>query len=464
MSIYQRFNQYLSPTADQEEALHQLDRFLRSPDQEVFILKGYAGTGKTSIIKAVADELDALGRSFVLMAPTGKAAKVIKSYTGRFASTIHLRIYNQKRTGGSFRFALAHNNGKGTLFIVDEASMIGKNAQGFGGNSLLEDLIEYVYTGVNCKLMLVGDIAQLPPVGESRSSALSPNYIHQVTGVKPFHVTLKHVVRQALDSGILFNATQIRGALKKGTLTPPTLQVSNFSDVHRITGAEVQEHLEAAYQHFGINETVVLTRSNKSANVFNQQIRSRVLFLEDEVAAGEQLMVVKNNYQYTKEYRSVGFIANGDSIEVLRVQGDQNLYNKRFLDVACTLKDHKADPELEVKILLESLLVDGPSLSQKAMDSFAEEISKDYPEITSQKQLFLKLKEHPYYHALQVKYGYAITGHKAQGGQWDCVFIDQSFFTEEMLTIDYLRWLYTCMTRAKKQLYLINFNDIFFEN
>lgn len=453
------FNKNFSPTSNQKVALTQLDSFLKS-NENVMILKGFAGTGKTTIVAALVSFLEATKREYFLLAPTGKAAKVMSIYSHRFATTIHKKIYRQQNIPGTYNFVLGTNVSRGGVFIVDEASMIGFGNE-FNTNGLLYDLFEYLYNGESCQLIFVGDTAQLPPIGENESPALNPSAIKREFVETCNLVELTEVVRQAKDSGILVNATKIRELIENHEVGYPKFEL-NFPDIKLINGGELQETIEQAYYNFGEENTVILTRSNKYANSYNQQIRNRIFDYDTEITGGEKLMVVKNNYFFTKEYEKLGFIANGDTLEIKKVLHEVELYGFKFMDVVARLKDYDADPEIEIKIILESLHSLGPALTKEQNNELIQNIALDYPEEPSRRKKWQLIKENPYFNAVQVKYAYAITGHKAQGGQWDCVFIDQSFFKEDMLNIDYLRWLYTCFTRAKKQLYLVNFKPEFF--
>jgi exodeoxyribonuclease-5 len=381
-------------------------------------------------------------------------------YSHRFATTIHKKIYRQQNIPGTYNFVLGTNVSRGGVFIVDEASMIGFGNE-FNTNGLLYDLFEYLYNGESCQLIFVGDTAQLPPIGEIESPALNPSAIKREFVETCNLVELTEVVRQAKDSGILVNATKIRELIENQEVGYPKFEL-NFPDIMLINGGELQETIEQAYYNFGEENTVILTRSNKYANSYNQQIRNRIFDYDTEITGGEKLMVVKNNYFFTKEYEKLGFIANGDTLEIKKVLHEVELYGFKFMDVVARLKDYDADPEIEIKIILESLHSLGPALTKEQNNELIQNIALDYPEEPSRRKKWQLIKENPYFNAVQVKYAYAITGHKAQGGQWDCVFIDQSFFKEDMLNIDYLRWLYTCFTRAKKQLYLVNFKPEFF--
>jgi|TARA_B110000285_G_C15133153_1_gene625013 exodeoxyribonuclease V len=457
VSLYSIFSSKFTPTADQKEALYLLEEFALSPTQNIFILKGFAGTGKTTIVDSLVQFLTKNEREYYLLAPTGKAAKVIQKYTRKFASTIHRKIYQAHNIGSYQNFKLFENKSQGGVFIVDEASMISSEEPGFMGNPLIEDFLEYVFMGQDCKIIFIGDVAQLPPVNELFSAALDPNFMGDLIGQRIKHIQLTQVIRQAQDSGILFNATLIRSNIESNIGQFPDFNFDSFNDIKVITGQEVHEKLEEAYQEFGVEETVVLTRSNKTANLYNNQIRNRVFQHDEPITGGELLMVVKNNYYWTKDYDGIGFIANGDTIEINRIQNEEGIYNQEFLNVQCSLKDHYNNPEIDLKLIKAALNGVTASMSKQEMDAFILTIKEDIPEESSRRKIWEYIKSTPHFNAIQVKYAYAITGHKAQGGQWDCVFIDQSFFKKEWLTVDYLRWLYTCFTRAKKKLYLVNF-------
>jgi len=479
IEITQRFFELLlsnyphDPTEEQKCVLELLSKYLCLKDKNsIFLLRGYAGTGKTSAIAALVKTLSKYNWSVSLLAPTGRAAKVMTNYSGLQASTIHRKMYFKTSRGGSNYFALMQNLYKNTVFIVDEASMIsiqrGVKNPFERERSLLEDLIHYVKEGVGCQLILVGDTAQLPPVLEDESFALQREFITDSFGLTVFEYELKEVVRQAKSSGILYNSFQIRNQQnlnidnKTESLNYPKLYSSEFDDVVRINGRELQDELENMNGRFGIQGCMVVTRSNKRANNFNQQIRSRILWHEDEICTGDLLMVVKNNYFWLGADSEAGFIANGDSIEILNIRGYEELYGKRFANVICRMIDYPNQPDLELKILLDTLMIDGPNLPAKEMKRFFEAVEEDYMEFSNRKQRIKKVLESPYFNALQVKFAYAVTCHKAQGGQWPAVFIDQGYLTDTMMNNEYLRWLYTAITRAQKIVYLVNFIDKFF--
>lgn len=458
------------PTADQSNLIHQLSGFLLDKDPHaLFLLKGYAGTGKTSMVSSLVSILPLLGKRYVLLAPTGRAAKVLSAYSGKAAHTIHRFIYYASTDHqGSFKMALRQNKHKNTLFIVDEASMIpdGLSGQEYSANtrSLLEDLFHFVYSSDhNCKLLLIGDAAQLPPVGLEISPALNKDYLKSSFGISLYEFELKEVVRQSLNSGILANATNIRDLLNNEIYQPPFFSLKNFSDIKRINGSELEEALNSSYANYGAESTIVITRSNKRANLYNQQIRYRILFKEENISSGDFMMIVKNNYHWVAENSKVGFLANGDIIELTKIIRIEELYGFTFSDVMIRLIDYPDEPEMEVKILLDSIMSEAPSLSHDENKRLFEEVMKDFEDVPSRRNKLKKLKENPYYNALQVKFSYALTCHKTQGGQWERVFIDQAYFNENMLNREFLRWMYTAVTRASENLYLVNFDNQLFE-
>lgn len=449
------------PTSEQENALKLLADFLLSPDSDgVFLLKGYAGTGKTSLVSALVKTLDELKQKCILIAPTGRAAKVFSHYAGHPAYTIHRRIYRQRSFSNELdNFTMNVNLHQHTLFIVDEASMIsneGLSGNLFGSGRLLDDLIQYVYGGQGCRLILVGDTAQLPPVGEEESPALSADVLKGY-GLSVTEQVLTQVVRQKLDSGILYNATELRiqmGGDCFGMM--PRIRTEGFSDVRRITGADLIETINTCYDQAGMDETIIICRSNKRANLYNNGIRNTILYREDELNTGDILMVAKNNYFWGTDVKELDFIANGDIAEVRRVRRIHEMYGFRFADVLLSFPDY-GDIELETKVLLDTLHSDSPALTKEESDRLFYAVLEDYQDIPTKRERMKKMKADPWYNALQVKYAYAVTCHKAQGGQWKRVFIDQGYIAEDMLTPDYYRWLYTAFTRATETLYLVNF-------
>ena len=461
--ILTRIHQHLSytPNEQQEELLHKLCRFLLSTDSErLFLLCGYAGTGKTSLIAGVVQTLHSLSQKTLLLAPTGRAAKVLASYSGMPAYTIHKQIYRQKSMG-DFRFGLSFNTHQDTLFIVDEASMIantgGNEEQSFGTGRLLDDLIEYVYSGRNCSLLLIGDNAQLPPVGQTVSPALDYAYL-QGYGLHIEQHTLTQVARQALDSGILTNATGLRKKIAENdVMQPPSFLLDGFHDIRLLQGEEVVEEVERAYQEVGVEETMIVTRTNKRMNLYNQGIRARVLWKEEEISGGDRIMVTRNNYFWTKQYEGVDFLANGDMFEITRLKHFREMYGCHFVDASLHAIDY--DWDIDVVLWLETLSTDSPEANYRLQQTLVSRIAEDYPEIHSKKEMWKKIMENPYYNALQVKHAYAVTCHKAQGGQWKRVFIDQGLLAEDQYNVDYYRWLYTALTRATEQVFLINFKQ-----
>ncbi|MDO4180511.1 MAG: AAA family ATPase [Bacteroidales bacterium] len=448
------------PTLEQEKAVKNLADFLFSPQNEsVFLLKGYAGTGKTSLIGALVKTLDQLQRKCILLAPTGRAAKVFSHHAGHAAFTIHKKIYRQRNFSNEMdNFSLDDNLHQHTLFIVDEASMIsneGLSGTTFGTGRLLDDLIQYVYAGTDCRLMLIGDTAQLPPVGEEESPALSADMLRGY-GLEVHETQLTDVVRQLHDSGILWNATELRRYIaEEAFFDLPSVRIKGFPDIRIVPGNELIEAISDCYDHAGMDETIVICRSNKRANIYNKGIRNTILYREDELNSGDLLMVAKNNYFWTEQCKEMDFIANGDIAVVRRVRRIREAYGFRFADVVLSFPDY-ADMELEVKILLDTLHTDTPALPKDQNDKLFYSVLEDYADITVKRERMKKMKADPHYNALQVKYAYAVTCHKAQGGQWQRVFLDQGYMTDDMLTPDYFRWLYTAFTRATETLYLVN--------
>jgi ATP-dependent exoDNAse (exonuclease V) alpha subunit len=456
------------PTSGQEKLIRVMADYITSEDQdEILLVKGYAGTGKTTMLYSLTQVLTSLKIRSILMAPTGRAAKVMAGYTGMPAYTIHKTIYRQQSSAdGMGRFVLNKNLFKNTYFIVDEASMISNElgeSSVFGSGRLLDDLLEYVYTGENCRLILVGDTAQLPPVGLNISPALEIGSLEEY-GFGLRVVELTDVVRQEQNSGILYNATEIRGILGEDEEINGFFPIHTeaFQDVVRISGADLIENISTCYDKFGIFETTVVTRSNKRANVFNKGIRGSILFKENEIERGDLLMVVKNNYFWATEDSGIEFIANGDIAEIITINGYEDLYGFRFADVSLRFVDYES-AEIDCKIFLDSLAMDTASFSNEQNRQLFEAISEDYLEVRNRRERWKKIKENPYFNALQVKYAYALTCHKAQGGQWKAVFVDHGYLTEDMLDKEYYRWLYTAFTRPTEKLFLVNFDDGFFE-
>lgn len=467
-SFQEKFYSHLpgKPTEDQVDLVERMERFLfQELHRAAFIIRGYAGTGKTTAIAAMIKTFPAFRLKSVLLAPTGRAAKVLSSFSGRQAFTIHKKIYQSKQDkNGQAQFALAANLHTNTIFIVDEASMIsdGGSLQGGGyERSLLDDLVEYVYTGQNCRLVFIGDIAQLPPVGKQLSPALDPKFLIVNYNMKLKGVELTQVMRQTHESGILFNATKIR---HETTEKDPKIlfELDAFEDIRRIDGMELEDELNTCFNLYGADETIVISRSNKRANVFNQQIRVRIKGLDEEIATGDYLMVVKNNYFWLDDKSPIGFIANGDIAEVMRMGNITEMYGFRFLDATIRLVDYPQLQPIEVKLLLDSIHSEAPSLTREDSQRLFETVMEDYADIGNKQKRFELLRKNPFFNALQVKFGYAVTCHKSQGGQWKAVFIDQGYLTDEMVNVEYARWLYTAITRATERLYLVNFNPLFF--
>lgn len=448
------------PTAEQENVVKNMAAFLTSRQQEqVFVLRGYAGTGKTSLVGALVRTLDMLQQKSVLLAPTGRAAKVFAAYAGHPAFTIHKRIYRQRAFGDEGAFSLNDNLTTHTLYIIDEASMIaneGLSGALFGTGRLLDDLIQYVYSGDGCRLLLMGDTAQLPPVGEELSPALSPEALRGY-GLEVTEATLTQVVRQAEESGILWNATRLRCLItEERFFSLPKVRVSGFADIRPLPGNELIDALEECYRRDGEDETIIVCRSNKRANIYNRGIRTQILWREEELETGDRLMVAKNNYFWTDKEKEMEFIANGETVIVKRVRRTRELYGFRFADVLLSFPDQR-DFELEATVLLDTLHSDAPALPRTDAERLFNALMEDYADIPLKRDRLKKLKSDPYYNALQVKYAYAVTCHKAQGGQWHNVFLDQGHLTDNLLTPDYFRWLYTAFTRATGTLYLVNY-------
>lgn len=455
-----------TPTSQQLEVFHLLEKFLKLEEgDECFMLKGYAGTGKTTLISALVKVLPKINRKSILLAPTGRAAKVISNYSGKKAFTIHKKIYRKKEAASpDMSFTLGENIAENTLFIVDEASMISDQTGDFGRQSLLHDLINYVYNGKNCKLMLVGDTAQLPPVGSDESPALKPAVLKDHFGLDVFSYELTDVVRQEKTSGILLNATSIRELIRKEKNTFPKIEIKGFGDVFRMTGEKLVEGLNYAYNKFGMDNTLVVCRSNKNANSYNQNIRNRILYREEELTGGDYVMVVRNNYYWLQNEENNGsFIANGDIGRIRKVRNLHEQYGFRFAEVVLELVDYPDDEPLTCKVLLDTLYAETPSLSTADSKKLFEAVMEDYQHIQNRRMRMQEIKKDPYYNALQIKFAFAVTCHKAQGGQWDAVFIDQGYLTDEMMNTEFLRWLYTAITRSSKELYLVNFSDQFFK-
>ncbi|MCR5130535.1 MAG: AAA family ATPase [Prevotella sp.] len=468
----------MTPTAEQHQAVDCFAHFLSDRnDQSLMILRGSAGTGKTTLASAMVRTLKRYGQKTVLLAPTGRAAKVFSMNSGQQAFTIHRRIYRQKSLDGGF--GLGFNSARDTLFLVDEASMISGDSVspfvdgGFSAGSLLDNLVSYVYgetdlsqtegaRGRGCRLLLIGDPAQLPPVGEQDAPALDASVMSGY-GLKVYEATLNEVVRQTEESGILWNATQVRRTLEMPDLVWPQIRFNGFADVERVPGDELVESLASSYSKVGMDETMVVTRSNKRANVYNMGIRNMIIGCEEELSSGDLLMVVKNKYgissaEEEKADANLTFIANGDRARVVRVRNIHEQYGFRFAKVWLEFPDYD-DFELQSMVLLDTLTSEAPALTREQSDLLYEKVMEDYADIPLKADRLKKMKEDEYFNALQVKFAYAVTCHKAQGGQWAHVYIDQGFITEDMLTPDYIHWLYTALTRATEKLFLVNWKD-----
>ncbi len=454
-----------SPTKGQRDAITGLSEFVSlESDRTLVLIRGYAGTGKTTLISAYVKALAELKQSCVLLAPTGRAAKVLSQYTASPALTIHKKIYRQRSAGDGFgTFDLDRNQHSNTFFMVDEASMISDTAPDssiFGSGRLLEDLMTYVKSGTNCKLIITGDTAQLPPIGLPLSPALSRTYL-EGTGFKVLEFLLQEVVRQTHDSGILFNATRIREAIDAGT-NNPVFRTESFPDVVRLTGDQLIEEISKAYDKFGQDEVIVVNRSNKRANGYNMGIRREILWREEELCRGDMIMIVRNNYHWLPDDKSLDFIANGDIARIEAISQFEEQYGFRFANVRLTLPDYN-DVCIDAKIMLDTLLIESPALPYERNKELYYKVSEDYSEIKDKRKRLKKVREDAWFAALQIKYAYAVTCHKAQGGQWKAVFVDQGYVSKEMKTSEYYRWLYTAFTRATENLYLVGFPDEDFE-
>ena len=461
--IYSKFS--FTPTKGQNKIIENLANWISEPEYDsVFILNGYAGTGKTTLISAFATTRAELRIKPILLAPTGRAAKVVAQMTSMPAHTIHKKIYRQKSLADAeARFLLNFNKEKDAVFIVDEASMIADYSMDgsvFGSGSLLDDLFEYVRSGERCRVMFVGDAAQLPPIGHDLSPALNPERMKVYGPV--IYETLDEVVRQQMDSGILFNATMVRCMLDAGIYEIPLFDTS-FPDFEAISGAEVLERVEECYSRYGRDDVIVITRSNKRANRFNEGIRRLTLCAEEAIESGDMLMVVKNNYHFTEreEDCKIDFVANGDTARLMRIRRYHDLYGFRFADAVLRFADYD-DYELDCKILLDTLTSEAPALTAEQNKSLFTAIEEDYSDVTNKRERYKKIRDDSFYNAMQIKFGYAVTCHKAQGGQWSAVFVDKMLFGDEEMSRDMLRWLYTAITRATEKLYLVNFDERFF--
>jgi len=454
------------PTRGQENAMNCLIDFLYKTDsKQLFILKGYAGTGKTTLISALVKVFSNLKKRTVLLAPTGRAAKVFASYSGEKAFTIHKHIYKITHKEGFVKVMRKNNERTHTLYIVDEASMISHESNStelFGSRELLPDLLDFVFERENNKLIFMGDDAQLPPVQNDESPALNIDFLVAHFDVSVSTCQLTEVVRQTKDSGILYNATLLRNKLASGKFQFPFFSLSSFDDVRQIGSLELEDELNSLYSHYTSEDIVVVTRSNKRAFIFNNEIRSRIFYRENRLASGDFLMAVKNNYYWIDALSEVGFIANGDMMEVMAITKIQEIYGFTFMNIRARLCDYPNYPDVDIKIILESLETEGASMSHDQMRRLYQEIAKDYEDIPNKRTRFLKIKGDPFLNAVQVKYSYSLTCHKTQGGQWKVVLIDIGYFTEGKVDKEFIRWLYTAVTRATEKVYFVNFDERFF--
>lgn len=458
-----------TPSKGQELSMQMMADFIADKrTNTLFILKGYAGTGKTTLLSTLIETLKTDVFKTVLMAPTGRAAKVMGQYANQAASTIHKKIYYPKsEKNGGVSFVLQANKHRKTLFIVDEASMISDDsaeARLFENGSLLTDLFQYVHAGTECKLMFIGDTAQLPPVKQLLSPALDVAFLSNRFSCEVVHIELEEVLRQAQDSGILFNATQLRNQLLNTDFESFKFRLNGFQDTVRLNdGESIQESISTAFNKGGTEDTVIIVRSNKRANLYNQQIRARIFFKESELSEGDSLMVVKNNYFWIDKDSDAGFIANGDIIEVVKLHKIVSLYGFRFAEARVRMIDYPGQKPFDTVLLLDTISSESPSLTYEESNRLYQEVLKDYASEKSKYKQFIKVKANKYFNALQVKFSYAITCHKSQGGQWKNVFVEQPYLPDG-IDEDYLRWLYTAVTRASEKLFLIGFKDDYFEN
>lgn len=455
-------------TPGQDLAVDKLIDFILCPYQKnksCFLLKGYAGTGKTSLVSALIQTLDQFEIKLVLMAPTGRAAKVFSLFSGIEAFTIHKTIYRQKTSKDGFgEFVLNQNKYSDAVFFCDEASMVSNDSQEksiFGSGRLLNDLVQFVLSGKDCRLVLLGDNAQLPPVGYTQSPALDPEYLKNFDLLVAFH-ELTEVVRQASNSGILSNATGVRKLIQQQKADIPVFKTNAWDDFVSIKGEELIESIDKSYSTCGLDQTMIVCRSNKRANNFNKGIREKILFREEEISSGDLLMVVKNNYYWTFASGMEGFIANGDIVKLIRIKKFEERYGFRFVHASVELTDYE-NLQLDVILLLDAIWAETPALSADDNKNLFYSVLEDYSHLKTRKEQYTRVKEDPYFNAIQVKFAYAVTCHKAQGGQWQHVYVDQGYFTHDMLSVEYLRWLYTALTRASQKIFLVNFSKEFLE-
>ncbi len=453
------------PTESQLRLSEKVAEFIEPFDKfQVLLIKGFAGTGKTTMVKAIVETLKSYQLQTVLLAPTGRAAKVLSEYTSKEAYTIHKKIYRQQSSSDGFgKFSLNYNKHSNTIFIVDEASMIANTSLDggiFGSGRLLDDLIEFVFAGDHCKLILLGDTAQLPPVGYADSPALEVELLKEYL-LEVSHLELTDVIRQKEKSGILENATELRHKIISSSSDKKLFNLHGFSDIRRVSGEELIESITSSYDKFGIENTMIICRSNKRANIYNQGIRNKILYREEELSAGDQLMVVKNNYFWLSGDHESDFIANGDILEVKKIKRITEMHGFRFADIVARFPDYELE-EIEVKIILDTLTLDGPSLNQVQNNQLFQSVFEDYSDLKRKSSIIKKVKNDAFFNALQVKFAYAVTCHKAQGGQWNEVYLDQGYIPDLQINKEYLRWIYTAVTRSYGKLYLVNFPDDYF--
>ncbi len=469
------------PTNGQVSLFKKMDEFLLNKDDFgnlCFLIKGYAGTGKTTVISTIIKVLPNFGYKAVLLAPTGRAAKVMSIYAKKKALTIHKKIYKQvaNQYTGNLEFQRQNNYNTNTIFIIDEASMIADEAE-FGTAGLLTDLMEFVFTNpeenhTGNKIIFVGDTAQLPPVGKLSSPALDHNYLKGQFHIGVDHQELTEVMRQDANSGILFNATKLRDTLidfatnnNQNSQSIPKISFTSkgFRDFYKMTGEKLEEGLNYAYQKFGKEDAIILTRSNKTAVQYNKYIRQQIFNYEDEIDSGDLIMIVRNNYHWLDESSPAGFLANGDFAEIVKVRGSQEMHGFRFVNLTLRLIDYEDHPEIEVKAFMDTLYSNTSSLSKEENRTLYDAVCEDYAHIALKKDRIAEIRKDPFLNALQIKFAYALTCHKAQGGQWRAVFIDQGYLKDDQINEDFVRWLYTAITRASKEVFLLNFHKDFFE-
>ncbi|MBP6385047.1 MAG: AAA family ATPase [Pseudarcicella sp.] len=466
------------PTSGQVSLFKKMDDFLLNKDDFgnlCFVIKGYAGTGKTTVISTIIKVLPKFGYKAVLLAPTGRAAKVMSVYSRKKAFTIHKKIYKQvaNQYTGNLEFQRQNNYNTKTIFIIDEASMIADDAE-YGTTGLLSDLLEYVFTNpeeshTGNKIIFVGDTAQLPPVGKLSSPALDVNYIKNQFHLGVAHQELTEVMRQDANSGILFNATELRNTLINNNINSSSQKpqiaftCKGYHDFYKMTSEKIEDGINYVYKKYGREDSIILTRSNKTAVLYNQYIRQKILYYEDEINAGDLIMVVRNNYHWLEETSPAGFLANGDFAEIIKVRGIQEMYGFRFINLTIRLIDYEDHPEIEVKALMDTLYAHTPTLSREQNKMLYDAVCEDYAHITLKKDRMEAIRKDDYLNAIQIKFAYALTCHKSQGGQWKAVFVDQGYLQDDQINEDFVRWLYTAITRASKEVFLLNFHKDFFE-